>query len=85
MKIPITFTVAASKPYSFKGKKGEQINMVDLTVMVAGFGIMCISVSENKVPDSLEGKTCKAELELSVDKQFRPRLKLAGITGYVEA
>lgn len=84
MRIPITFTVAASKPYSFKGNKGEQINMVELTVMIAGFGIMCISVAENKVPDHLEGKTCKAEFELSVDKQFRPRLKLSEIKGYAE-
>lgn len=84
MRVPITFTVAASKPYSFKGNKGEVIKMVELTVMVAGFGIMSVSVAENKVPDSLEGKTCKAEFEIVVDRQFRPRLKLVEIKGYAE-
>lgn len=78
MNIPITFTVHASE--RFVSKSGK--SFVRLTGVGGGLGLFQFVVPEEKVPDSLEGKTIKARFKLYVDRNFSVRFGFEEVEGY---
>lgn len=80
IQIPVTITVALSKQITSR-KDGKKY--VAIEGMLMGVGVFKMLVAEGKVPDDLEGKTCKAIFSLGVDKNLNPSLRFVGIDGYV--
>jgi len=77
MKIPITFTVAASK--AIVGKDGKRY--VLLEGIAAGIGIAKIFAKEELIPDDLEGKRINCEFEIGLDQKFNLSLRLKRVIG----
>lgn len=81
MNIPITFTVHASEQFTSKAGK----RFVKLTGVGFGLGLFQFVVPEERIPDSLEGKTLKAKFKLYIGRDFSVRFGFEGIDGYVQA
>lgn len=79
MQIPITFTVHASERFTSK-KDGR--SYVKITGTGVGLGLFQFIVSEEKIPDSLEGKQVKAVFSLYVGRDFSVRFGFDKIEGY---
>lgn len=73
--LSVKLSIATTRAYEFNGKKYVQISG-----MMFGRGLFKISVPEQVVPDSLEGKECTGVFDIGIDgKTFKPYLKLVGI------
>lgn len=81
MNIPLTVTVAASRPFEFS-KDGYSKRLVKIQGSAVGLGIFEFLVDEKKVPDNLEGTTCKAIFELYIDRNFKIGVRFKGFDGY---
>lgn len=81
MNIPIVLTVHASERFSSK-KDGK--SYVKITCTGAGIGLFQFIVSEDKIPDHLEGKTLKARFKLYVGRDFSVKFGFGGVEGYTE-
>jgi len=78
MQIEVPFTVASSNSFASK-KDGKRY--VKVAGSVAGFGIFQFILSENKVPDEIEGKKFVVRFKCYVDREFNLKL---GFDSFVE-
>jgi len=81
MKIPITFTVHASEAFTARITGKRFVKLIGLGL---GLGLFQFIVPEEKIPDSLEGKTIKARFKLYIGKDFSVKFGFEGIDGYAE-
>lgn len=72
MEVKIPFTVAISQKIVSK-KDGRVWNKIEGILL--GVGIYSFMLSEEKVPDNLEGKQVTAIFKVGIDKNFRPYLR----------
>lgn len=79
MNIPIVFNVSASEKFT---RKSDGKTFIKITGVGAGLGLFQFVVTEDKIPDSLEGKTIKAKFKLYIDRTFSVRFGFEGIEGY---
>lgn len=77
MNIPITISVVVSRPFEWQNKR-----LVKIQGSALGLGVFEFLADEKKVPDNLEGTTCKAIFELYVDRNFRIGVRFKGFDGY---
>lgn len=72
MEVKIPFTVAISQKIVSK-KDGRVWNKIEGILL--GVGIYSFMLSEDKVPDNLEGSQVTAIFKVGIDKTFRPYLR----------
>ena len=68
--VPVTLSVAVAKPITSK-KDGKKYVAVE--GMIFGLGIFKILLPENKVPDQLEGRTCRATFAVTIGQDLLGR------------
>lgn len=78
MIIPINFTVSASEKFT---RKSDGKTFVKITGVGAGLGLFQFVVTEDKVPDALEGKIIKARFKLYISRDFSVKFGFDGIDG----
>lgn len=78
MQIEVPFTVVSSMSFASK-KDGKRY--VKVAGFVSGFGLFQFIVSENKVPDEIEGKKFVVLFKCYVDRDFNLKL---GVDSFVE-
>ena len=81
MNIPITLTVHTTTQFASK-KDGKRY--VKITGTGATLGLFQFIVPEEKIPDSLEGKTVKAVFQLYIGRDFSVRFGFDKIEGYAQ-
>lgn len=72
MEVKIPFTVAISQKITSK-KDGRKWNKIEGILL--GVGIYSFMLSEDRVPDNLEGSQVTAIFKVGIDKGFKPYLR----------